>query len=242
MSDDAPTENHLLPERGSGVQGVDVTADSPSTSSAVTSPPAQIGPPVLAGDTRVLSERSDQAGTGRRPRLPVAWLSAAVGLTIIVVVGVVVLAAHLRDAPPPPAGPLPVAAADQPGASGKYCTTLMSALPDTLSTLARRTLLDPEPGVAAWGDPAVVLRCGLSDPEELTCSSALTVISTVAWLELEDTSAETFIAADRAVRIAITLPPGSSTGPIQQISEIIAADLVPRDICSNGTLIPTDNG
>lgn len=184
--------------------------------------------------------RADRAAVDALPR---AWLVVALVLTVAVVVVVVVLAGRARSqGTAPSSGPLAVPAVDQPGATGKACTVLMAALPSDLSGQQRRTLADSQPGVAAWGDSAVVLRCGLETPDELTCSSALEQISGVAWLRLSDPSATTFIAADRAVRIAVTVGPGTGTGPIQQLSEIIAADLPPRDICQSGVLVPLDNG
>jgi hypothetical protein len=61
-------------------------------------------------------------------------------------------------------------------------------------------------------------------------------------LQLSDPSAVTYIAVDRPVRIAVTVPPGSGMGPIQQLSELIAADLPSRPVCQNGVLVPPDNG
>lgn len=181
--------------------------------------------------------------------VPRWWLVLALVVTVAAVVVVVLLAGRARSASTTAdTGPLAVPAVDQPGAVGKSCGVLMEALPSDLSGLPRRTLADAQQGVAAWGDPAVVLRCGVQTPAELTCSSALQQFSGpgqaegVAWLRLSDSSASTYIATDRAVRIALTLPAGAGTGAIQQISEIIAADLAPRDICASGTLIPPDNG
>ncbi len=51
----------------------------------------------------------------------------------------------------------------------------MSALPDGLAGAARRTLKGGT-AVAAWGDPAVILRCGIETPEELTCSANITTV------------------------------------------------------------------
>lgn len=179
-------------------------------------------------------------------RLPLVFVTVAIGLTVVVIAVVAILAG--RSASPTStdsSAALTVGTVDQPGASGKYCTTVMSALPDDLSGLTKRTLSDPAPGVQAWGDPAVVLRCGLPDPAELTCSAALDQIDNVAWLVLSDSDATTFIAVDRPVRVAVTFtdPESASahTGPIQQISDLLAADLPPREVCDNGTVVPPDN-
>jgi hypothetical protein len=188
----------------------------------------------------------------RPPRLPVAWLAVTIGLTVVAIVAVAILASRKQSTPtsaPPDTGALAVGAVDQPGAAGKYCGTVMAALPPTLSGLPTRTLVDPTVGVRAWGDPPVVLRCGIPDPQELTCSSALYQINGVAWLVLTDSAGSTvttFIAVDRPVRVAVTFTadPGATqhTGPIQEISDILAADLPPREVCTSGSIVPPDNG
>jgi hypothetical protein len=201
-------------------------------------------------DQHQVSEDQPPDGPARQShhRLPVILIACALALTIGVIVTVVVLANRARhQASGPDTGPLAVPAAPAPGAGGRYCGVLMSALPDTLGSLPRRTLVGQQTGVAAWGDPALILRCGLADPAELTCSSALTQFTdagggSVAWLRLSDPSAVTYIAVDRPVRIAVTIPPGTGVGPIQQLSQLIAADLPSRSVCTNGTVNPPDNG
>ena len=181
-------------------------------------------------------------------RLPALLVTGALVLVAAVIVAVVVLAGRARTAAnAPDTGPLAVPAAPAPGAGGRYCTTLANALPDRLTSNQRRPLSDPTPGVAAWGDPAIILRCGLPDPQELTCSAALTQFTdadggSVAWLRLADSSAVTYVAVDRPVRIALTLPPGTGIGPVQQLSEVIAKTLPGRAVCTNGTVNPLDNG
>jgi hypothetical protein len=194
-------------------------------------------------------EQEPPAERRARARLPIAWLGAAIGLTVVVIATIAVMAGRAGSTDSgstSETGPLAVGSVDQPGAAGKYCTTVMSALPDDLSGLHKRSLVDPAPGVAAWGEPAVVLRCGIPDPEELTCSSALDQINGVAWLVLSDGDATTFISVDRPVRVAVTFTDAATasqhTGPIQQVAEILAADLPPRDVCALGTVVPPDNG
>ena len=184
----------------------------------------------------------------RSARLPMLIILAALVLTVAVIATVVVLARRAQSgADAPDTGPLVVAAAPAPGAGGRYCRSLAPSLPSDLVSRPRRPLTDPQPGVAAWGDPAVIVRCGLADPEELTCSAALTQFTdadggSVAWLQLSDSAAVTYIAVDRPVRIAVTLPPGTGVGPVQQLSQLIATALPARPVCTDGTVTPADNG
>lgn len=180
---------------------------------------------------------SDPDGRAVRLRVAIAAILALAAVLTIVVMGL-----RAKTALDTPAGPLAVAAADQPGAGTAACGALMAALPDQLGGTDRRSLAGSPTGVAAYGDPATVIRCGLSNPAELTCSAGLTDVDQVSWLQLSDVGAggTTYLAVDRSVRIAITVPDGSGTGALQQLSDIINATLPRRAVCANGTLLPTD--
>jgi hypothetical protein len=173
---------------------------------------------------------------------------------VVVVVAAVIVGGVIwsHSEPAGDTGPLAVGAAPAPGAGGKSCTELMTALPDALSGSPRREVIGSPPGVAAWGDPPITLRCGLPTPAELTCSAALTQISNangqpgVLWLQLSEGGQSTYLAADRAVRIAITLPDNAGTGAIQELSSVISGVLpstadAQGHICTNGTLHPTSD-
>jgi hypothetical protein len=184
----------------------------------------------------------------RRERLPTWRLVAAIALPVTVIIAVIVLAAIINSRPVSTAAdPLAVSSVDAPGASTAACTSLMAALPDPLGQLPRRQLVQGDDpllaGVAAWGEPAVVLRCGLPTPAELTCAAPVQVVDGVAWLPLYgDDGSITYLAADRAVRVALTVPQGTSTGPWQQMSQLIGSTLAVREICVDGQLVPPDGG
>ena len=73
-----------------------------------------------------------------------------------------------------PSGPLPAisvaAPADNPAAAAP-CTKLLGALPVNLNGLQSRPALSTSPYGVAWGDPAVVLRCGVTKPAGLVPGS-----------------------------------------------------------------------
>lgn len=171
---------------------------------------------------------------------------AAVVVSLVAVVGVIVAANIVRSQPDTSVeDPLPLAGLDAPGASTPACTALTAALPNELGGLPRRTIEqadDPSlTGVAAWGEPAVVLRCGVPTPAELTCTAAVQEVDGVAWLPLSIGGDTTYLAVDRSVRIALTVPRTvTSTGPWQEASTIVAATLPQRDICLGGVPQPAD--
>lgn len=169
---------------------------------------------------------------------------AALGLVLVALAVAIVLAKNKLAEPAIANPPLPVSdGVGQPGADTPACKALMPALPDKLAGASRRTLEGAVDAVAAWGDPAVILRCGIDSPQELTCSAALVQVNGVSWLQLTEDGLDstTYIAADRSVRIAVTVPTGSGTGAIGQLSDVVAAKLPVRAPCSAGVLLPTDS-
>jgi len=133
-------------------------------------------------------------------------------------------------------GPLGLAALPAPSAGSTDCARLLAALPEKLDggelgALERRQLAAPVPaGAAGWGEPPVVLRCGLDRPAELTATSRLLDISGVQFLELVSPGTSTWTAVDRAVYVVVAQPPNSGSGPLQQIATVIANTLPRRDV------------
>jgi len=160
---------------------------------------------------------------------------------VVVTIAVAVVLGVVKRAHPVVAGgPLPVATVGQPGADSAACKRLMPALPGDLDVAHRRTLQGGGSGVAGWGDPPTILRCGMETPQELTCSSPLTVINGVSWLELPTGGETTYLAADRSVRVAVTVPDSAGTAPVSLLSSVIATALPAREPCRAGVLLPTD--
>ena len=182
-----------------------------------------------------------------RRELPTWRLITAIAVALAAIVGVIVLASVVNSRPVTDVtDPLPVSSVDSPGASTAACTSLMAALPDPLGALPRRQLEqgnDPLlAGVAAWGEPAVVMRCGVPTPQELTCSSPVQEVDGVAWLPIPGSGGITYLAVDRPVRVALTVPDGVSTGPWQEMSKIVGSTLTERPICTDGVPVPPDGG
>ncbi len=165
----------------------------------------------------------------------------AILVPVLAVGVIVVLADRARSAAAPdPDAPLAVPVVLQTGATSAGCAALDAALPAALDGRSRRTLVVPEAGVAAWGDPPSVLRCGITDPAELTCSSELTVLNGVAWLPLAGDDATTYVAVDRAQRIALTVPDEVGIGVVQDLSNTVRTVLPERPVCVQGVLNPVE--
>lgn len=98
----------------------------------------------------------------RTPRRTRRGVSCAAGLTLLTVLG----AACSSDQPAAPAA-VSVAAPAPGGSDVARCPALLAALPATLSSsagvLQRRAVTGPGAVLAvAWGEPAVVLECGVA--------------------------------------------------------------------------------
>ncbi|GAB2923111.1 DUF3515 domain-containing protein [Rhodococcus aerolatus] len=182
-----------------------------------------------------------------------AVLATAIALPVALVVGVLV-AAHLAQRSPalePVAlGPVPA-----PAATSQPCTALVAALPEDLDGLARAALADPAPpATVAWrptdpgsdagtdaagggtADP-VVLRCGIERPTEFDQASPLVVVDGVSLLELAGAAtgipATTYVVVDRGVYVAVTLPDGTGSGPLQELADVVSATLPAQPLDPN---------
>lgn len=175
------------------------------------------------------------SGPARAMRSPAVVVAFVLPLLLAVAVAVIAIVVRVRglDAPPAPeTRPLAVVAVDAPGARTASCLSLLVALdgdlPADTTTLPRRALADPVPaGVRAWtAEPEpVVLRCGLPRPAELTPTSALLEVDGVRWLTLDDGGSAprlvSYVAVDRPVYVALTVPTGLGSGPLQAVSDAI---------------------
>ena len=126
------------------------------------------------------------------------------------------------------------------------CTKVLAQLPLQLDTLDQR-VVHPKPDtpfVVAWGNPAVILRCGAARPKSLHPGSAtlyIQVAGTVPSAPYYDVTstdgAEVYTTVDRAAYVSITVPSkyqGSTEVP--PLSDAIAKAL--PAICG----VPDNNG
>ncbi|BBZ27816.1 membrane protein [Mycolicibacterium madagascariense] len=167
----------------------------------------------------------DDASTDGRDGPPRAVLIAAIVVAVGAVVAILVVAAT-REATPAPQ-PVAIAAAPAPKAQDPSCQRLMQALPDSLGDYHRAAAVAPvPPGAAAWqagaGEDPVILRCGLDRPDDFVTSSPLQGVDDVQWFRIPGDGRTTWVAVDRPVYVALTLPDGSGPDPIQLISRALS--------------------
>src|ERR1700759_2424461 len=137
---------------------------------------------------------------------------AALAVAALAVVALLVVAA-IRQADEQ-SRPVPVASVPAPAADGDPCRGLLDAVPQSLGEYQRATLADPAPvGAAAWQSDTqtepVILRCGLERPVDFVAGTPVQAIDEVEWFRIGDQGRSTWIAVNRPVYVALTLPDGS---------------------------------
>lgn len=124
------------------------------------------------------------------------------------------------------AAPTPSAAAIEP------CAQVLSALPVQLDGYLPR-IVHPAPDdsapVVAWGNPAIVLQCGVPRPPELAALSSANVflVDDVNWLVTGDSKTTIFTSLDRAVYVALSVPKSYAQPPLATIADAVATALPP---------------
>lgn len=112
------------------------------------------------------------------------------------------------------------------------CAQVLSVLPVQLGQLAPRVVhAQPDsPNVVAWGDPAVVLRCGVPRPAGFEPTAQFFLLGGVYWLPVKHKSATVWTAIDRAIYIEVTVPEKQAFQPLPILGEAIAKKFKP--ICA----------
>ncbi|HEX6195079.1 MAG TPA: DUF3515 domain-containing protein [Jiangellaceae bacterium] len=90
--------------------------------------------------------------------------------------------------------------------SESACNALDADLPDVVSDAVRRDVQDEPAGIVAWGEPPVVLRCGVGLPPEYQPDAVLTELNGVAWLPVEGVGGDFFATVDRDPIVEMAIP------------------------------------
>ncbi|HEX6246248.1 MAG TPA: DUF3515 domain-containing protein [Nocardioidaceae bacterium] len=109
-------------------------------------------------------------------------------------------------------GPVEVEAPRLTGADERTCRRLVQALPDSVDDAERVEVDPPEAPAGAWGDPPIVLRCGVPMPEDFDDYATCHETNGIGWfIPDEQMSGEateiTMTTIGRDVNVEVTLPP-----------------------------------
>ena len=96
----------------------------------------------------------------------------------------------------------------QPGPSVRaVCERLAARLPEQVQGQQRRDVEPSGPLVAAWGDPAIVLRCGVSRPPlDLTGEQPDLEVNGVGWQPIRTADGYVFTTVGRQVYVELRVP------------------------------------
>jgi len=109
--------------------------------------------------------------------------------------------------------------------AAEICRKLDAALPSTVDGLRRR---DPEPAsalTAGWGDPAIILRCGVVKPPKMDDDRADGgEANGVGWLvEKPDDGTIRFTSTLRVVYVEVTLPKSRAADGMSPLIDLAPA-------------------
>ncbi|HEX6875218.1 MAG TPA: DUF3515 domain-containing protein [Nocardioidaceae bacterium] len=97
------------------------------------------------------------------------------------------------------------------GQAARTCSDLVKALPGTVDGAKRRSVQPSGAHAAAWGDPAIVLRCGVPMPRAFDRFASCQEANGVGWFVPEEQitgrpEAITMTTIGRAVNVEVSLP------------------------------------
>ena len=131
---------------------------------------------------------------------------------------------------------MPVAAPKTTGRAAAQCRALHALLPKTLLGQARQSTSPASDNTAAWGNPAITLRCGVSVPGAVNPASSAfdppstlsTVVDGVCWVTVHTSDGGfQFTAVKQQTHVEVDVP-SSYTGqqaPVNALSaQILKAD------------------
>ena len=174
----------------------------------------------------------------RKPADPVRRRAAALATAVAVPLTavLVLLVNRSGSAPEPTPSPTPPAPVALPpvrlapppalsAAAQRSCRELVSALPTTLGDRAARPVDSPSPYVLAWGEPPVLLRCGVPRPAAYIATADTLVISGVTWFAERRGSSTAWTAVDRQVYVEVVAPADDASEPPARLSTAVARAL-----------------
>jgi hypothetical protein len=120
---------------------------------------------------------------------------------------------------------VPVEPPDAGPEARAVCERLAARLPDRLDDDARRSTEPDSPMTAAWGERALVLRCGVPPPPGLLPTSDVIVVEDVSWFLVEAGSGYAFTTVGRTVGVELTVPStvdrSEATAPLVDLAPAI---------------------
>ncbi|MFR9726887.1 DUF3515 domain-containing protein [Streptomyces sp. MS19] len=126
------------------------------------------------------------------------------------------------------------------GEADEVCRALADALPERVDGHDRRPTEGDSPYVAAWGDPAVTLRCGVGRPPEMTpgdpeydpYTTDMMAVNEVAWLVDEEDGRVRFTTSESKYFVEVVVPDdyAPEVNPLLDLADPILATVPPDEL------------
>lgn len=113
-----------------------------------------------------------------------------------------------------------------PRADSAACRKVSRHWPRTVGNMARTGTTSDSPTVAAWGDPAVIARCGVTSPGPTT-DQCITV-SGVDWVQHRLSDGARFVTFGRDPAVEVLVPHDYAPEPLLLPAFAAAAKQVPQ--------------
>jgi hypothetical protein len=141
--------------------------------------------------------------------------------------------AEVQGSTPPGRADLPVLPVDVPPVTPEAdasCPALMGTLPLELTGEPSRRVQSDSPYAYAWGDPAIVLVCGVDRPAGFVAGVSAIQINGVQWyVDTSDPNTTVWTTVDRPVYVQVRLPASVDSAPVTALTTQIAAALPYRE-------------
>jgi Protein of unknown function (DUF3515) len=110
------------------------------------------------------------------------------------------------------------------------CPALMAELPLDLVGEPSRRVQSDSPFAYSWGDPAIVLVCGVDRPAGWVAGVSAIQINGVQWyVDTSDPESTVWTTVDRPVHVQVRLPASVDSAPVTVLSTPIGATLPYRE-------------
>lgn len=196
--------------------------------------PAQ-GSPEPADGTRAGADEAGDAPAARdRTVRGAALLATAIALPITLLVAVLAFTKLAPDdtraaAPSPSASsaraqssaPVEMAAPALAERPATVCRALLSQLPQSIRDLAQRPVTAGPEQNAAYGDPALTVACGGTEPT-IPATDEVWMVNRVCWHPVEETDVTVLTTVDRETPVTLRVP-RSYPQPLQWAAPISSA-------------------
>ena len=165
---------------------------------------------------------TEPAKDAARPAPSPARLATLIALPVALVAGVGAFWALGGFPDRPSTAAVPVDAPQLEPSPATVCRALVARLPEELGGLKRRPVTAGTEQNAAYGDPAIVLSCGVARPA-IPASAQVMGISNVCWWPDERTGETVWRAIDREVPVRVTVPKDADGAWLVNLSPAIVA-------------------